>query len=156
MSNPSPHQRLDSQRLSDFAHASGRLSAALTEEEVVAAILEGAGSLVGASAGVVGLVRGELVEIVGEVGYPEGRIEPWRSFPVASSLPISDVIRTRTPAYCGSAAERDRRWPVDWRVDLRETHALVALPLVGRSRVLGAVALSFGEDRSFSRYLRET
>ena len=122
----------------------------MSEEEVVAAILESAAPLVGASAGVVGLVRGELVEIVGEVGYPEGRIAPWRSFPVAAGVPISDVIRTRTPAYCGSAAERDRRWPVDWKVDLRETHALVALPLVGRLEVLGAVALSFDEDRSFS------
>ncbi len=150
MSNLTPHERPDSQRLSDFARASGRLSAALTETEVVTAILEGAASLVEASAGVVGLVRGELVEIVGEIGHPEGRIAPWKSFPVAASLPISDVIRTRSPAYCGSAAERDRRWPVDWKVDLGETHALVALPLVGRSGVLGAVALSFGEDRSFS------
>ena len=150
MSNLTPHPRWDSQRLSEFARASGRLSAAVTEEEVVAAILEGAAPLVEASAGVVGLVRGELVEIVGEIGYPEGRIAPWRSFPVAANLPISDVIRTRTPAYCGSAAERDQRWPVDWKVDLRETHALVALPLIGRSGVLGAVALSFGEDRSFS------
>ena len=150
MSNLTPHERPDSQRLSDFARASGRLSAALTETEVVTAILEGAASLVEASAGVVGLVRGELVEIVGEIGHPEGRIAPWKSFPVAASLPISDVIRTREPAYCGSAAERDRRWPVDWKVDLSDTHALVALPLVGRSGVLGAVALSFGEDRSFS------
>ena len=155
LSKLTPQQRLDSQRLSDFARASGRLSAALTEEEVVTAILEGAAPLVGASAGVVGLVRGELVEIVGEIGYPEGRIAPWQSFPVAASLPISDVIRTAEPAYCGSAAERDRRWPVDWKVDLRETHALVVLPLVGRSAVLGAVALSFAEDRSFSATERE-
>ena len=155
LSNLSPHQHLDSQRLSDFARASGRLSAALTEEEVVTAILEGAAPFVGASAGVVGLVRGELVEIVGEIGYPEGRIAPWKSFPVAANLPISDVIRTSEPAYCSSAAERDQRWPVDWKVDLRETHALVALPLVGRSGVLGAVALSFGEDRSFSSSERD-
>jgi serine phosphatase RsbU (regulator of sigma subunit)/anti-sigma regulatory factor (Ser/Thr protein kinase) len=146
---------LEAQRLSDFARASGRLSAAVTENEVVAAILESAAPLLGASAGVVGLVRGELVEIVGEIGYPEGRIDAWRSFPVDASLPVSDVIRTREPAYVGSAAERDRRWPVDWNVDLRETHALVVLPLVGRLSVLGAVALSFDEDRAFTSTERE-
>ncbi len=144
-----PHQ-LDSQRLGDFARASGRLSAALTEEQVVAAILESAPLLVGASAGVVGLARGGMIEIAGEIGYPEGRIAPWRSFPLAANLPISDVTRTGTPAYCGSAAERDRRWPVDWKVDLSGTHALVVLPLAGRLGVLGAVAFSFGDDRDFS------
>ena len=58
-------QHPEAQRLSDFARVSGRLSAALSAEEVVAAILESAAPLVGASAGVVGLVRGDLVEIVG-------------------------------------------------------------------------------------------
>ena len=89
LSKLTPQQRLDSQRLSDFARASGRLSAALTEEEVVTAILEGAAPLVGASAGVVGLVRGELVEIVGEIGYPEGRIAPWQI--VSGSRQSSDL-----------------------------------------------------------------
>ncbi len=155
MSNPTTHQTVEAQRLSDFARASGRLSAALSEDEVVAAILGSAAPLLGAAAGVVGLVRGDVVEIVGEFGYPEGRIAPWRSFPLAARLPVSDVIRTTEPAYCSSAAERDERWPVDWKVDLRETHALVVLPLVGRLSVLGAVALSFDEDRAFGSTERD-
>lgn len=136
--------------LSRFARASERLASVLSEDEVVGVILEETLPLVGAAAGVVGLTRGENVEVVGAIGYPEGRIEPWRSFPVSARLPMSDVIRGRKPVFCRSAEERDRRWPVDWKADLNGTHALVVLPLIGRMEVLGAIALSFGDDRSFS------
>lgn len=118
------------------------------------ALREAVGAL-GAERGVVGLVRGEDVELASQLGYPKDGLARWARFPLSISAPMSEAIRTRKPILCRSREERERRWPVAWGVPEAQSHALVVLPLAGHSTVLGALAVSFADERRFSRTERE-
>ncbi len=138
------------ERLDRLHRVAAALAKAVTVPDALNVIL-GEGIVASeAVAGVVGLVAedGETIEIVASRGYPEPTIRAWRSFSVNRRLPLSDVVRTGRAFFCESQAERDARWPTFAGVGA--SNAFVALPLAVRGTVRGAVALSFGGERSFS------
>jgi K+-sensing histidine kinase KdpD len=132
-----------------------RVTSALVEadtaRQIVDVMLDEGMSASGAARGLVALVTddGSELEIVASRNYPDSIIADFARFPLDESLPLAEVTRTGTPLYFGSRRERDERYP---RLSARAeaTHALAALPLVGRDHPIGAFALSFPEDRAFS------
>jgi signal transduction histidine kinase len=132
-----------------------RVTAALVEadatEQIVDVILDEGIAASGAIRGVVALMlddRSEL-EIVGWRNYPDSMVADFGRFSLEAELPMAEVVRTGVPLFFASRRERDERYP---RLTARteKTHALAVVPLVGNDRPIGACALGFADDRSFS------
>jgi PAS domain S-box-containing protein len=143
------------ERLDRLHRVAAALSRAVTVPDALNVILGEGIAASGARAGLVGLVNeaGDTIEVAATRGYPERTIDAWRSFPVARRLPLSDVVRTGQAFFCESEADSDARWPAFSGVG--SSHAFVALPLAARGTVLGAIGLTFDDDRSFSEDERE-
>jgi len=144
-------------RLGDAADRARRLqrvsealAEAITPQQVLDAILTQGVQAAEARAGAIGVVTedGEAIELLAERGYASGLMETWGRFPLTADLPMCHVVRTGEPLFLASRAERDELFPE--LADLgEEGHALVVLPLASKGRIIGSMALSFGEDIVF-------
>ncbi len=142
--------REDANRTEGAQATTAALSSALTSEQVAEVIIQGAITCIGARSGVVGVLSGDQreIELLQAVGFPEAVVQPWRRFSVDAPVPIADVIRFREPIIIESAAEVSARYPALNEVHVLTGHgALAALPLAIPSGVIGALSLSFAEDR---------
>jgi PAS domain S-box-containing protein len=104
--------------------------------------LRGAVSLVGSDR--------ETLEVKAWHNYPESVVRDFGRVQLTAETPHAEVARTGEPLFIGSRAERDRRYPL-LSERPEETYALATLPLVGRTRILGVLSLSFGENRAFAQ-----
>ena len=120
----------------------GEVAGVIVDQAVVA--LEAAASLV--------LLAGKdgALTIEGWRGYEDEEIHDWRHMTVDMPLPITEAIRAGKPVVVQSRAERDDRYP-----DLASVgngfNALVSLPLIVEGKTLGALGLSFTDERRFSQ-----
>ena len=142
-----------SDRLLRLQMVSTVLSQALTPREVVKAVVEQSVNSLGAHAGMV--VRldddGVNLEIVGAVGFPPGTTEQWNRFPLSTQVPAADAVRGKEPVVIKSPAEWRERYPhLGPLGEITGSYALVAFPLNVEGRTLGAIGLSFKEERSFN------
>jgi signal transduction histidine kinase/CheY-like chemotaxis protein len=134
-------------RLRDFA---ARLSEASTVTQVCRALFEQGLVAAGAKAGAVNLLdeKGEALEVVDSMGYPEAVLAPWRRIPLTVPVPLTEAVREQRPIWLGSQEDWRLRYP---DVDSRGIHeAAIALPLLVKGRALGAVGLSFSRARVFT------
>ncbi|MCC7107149.1 MAG: GAF domain-containing protein, partial [Chloroflexi bacterium] len=85
------------------------------------------------------------LETVRYNGFPVEMIpEPYRRFPLDSSMPMAESIRTGQPLWFESNAELAERWPELAPVRAAVgTEALVVVPLLAEGRPLGGFAASF-------------
>ena len=126
------------------------LSEALTPAEVAGVIVERGVLALGASAGSIGLVRDQDIEVARSVGYKEELFESWRKFPLDASVPIAEAVRSGEAIFLGSREERDARYPHLSAAALRDDQAWAAIPLIVEGNTLGAMGLSFAEPREFN------
>src|SRR5262249_15226414 len=94
------------------------------------------------------------LDLIRAIGIPEEHLPPLRNIPLDAPRPFADVIRTGRPAFWGSPAERDARFP-ELRTVSFVTSAFAALPLRSEERVFGALGLGFAETRRFDSSDRE-
>jgi two-component system, cell cycle sensor histidine kinase and response regulator CckA len=128
-------------------------SEALTPEQVAAVIIDQGVDALSASAGVVALLTldGTALTIIRHRGYPEQMVASWQQFPLHAAVPLADAVRRRTPIWVSSPAQFATQYP-----NLLSSHAIIGysawatLPLLVRGRVIGALGLSFAEERTFS------
>jgi GAF domain-containing protein len=85
--------------------------------------------------------------VVAHAGYDTEMMDSWRLFALDSPFPASDAVRSRTPVYLHSAAERAERYPVF--ATSGGDGASVMLPLNTRSETLGAIVFGFDGERDF-------
>jgi len=140
------------ERAERLQQVTAALVEARTTQDVLDVMLEQGVAASQASRGAVALIGpdGETLEIKASYNYPESLVRDYGRVPLAVETPHAEVARTSSPLFLGSRAERDRRFPaIADRTE--ETFAFAALPLVGPSRTLGTLALSFATDRSFPR-----
>ncbi len=128
-----------------------RLSSALTPQQVLEAILTDGLRAAEARAGAIGFITddGQAIELLAQSGYSPSVLEDFARFPVSADLPMSYVARTGEPLFLESRSARDRLFP-DLEGRGRQGHALAVLPLALEGRLLGVIALSFGEEMVFS------
>ena len=128
-----------------------RLSSALTPQQVLEAILTDGLRAAEARAGAIGFITddGQAIELLAQSGYSPSVLEDFARFPVSADLPMSYVARTGEPLFLESRSARDRLFP-DLENRGRHGHALAVLPLALEGRLLGVIALSFGEEMVFS------
>ena len=87
--------------------------------------------------------------IEGWQGYEDSDIREWDHMTVDMPLPITEAIRTGKPVAVQSRAERDARYPILATVR-NGFNASVSLPLIVEGKTLGALGLSFADERRFS------
>jgi GAF domain-containing protein/anti-sigma regulatory factor (Ser/Thr protein kinase) len=147
--------RVTAERLERVHAVAAALSEAVSTTDALNVILTEGIAASGARAGVVGLVGedGTMVDIAAARGHSPQTVETWRSFPVSSRLPLSDVVRTGRAFFCESRRERDERWPTF--AGMGDSHAFAVLPLGTRGAVIGGLALTFEDERTFSPEERE-
>ena len=120
-------------------------STSTTDEVVQVMLLQGLEAM-GALAGGVLLLdeAGTLVNVLGSAGYPARIERPWRRFALDTPVPAADAIREDRDVFLTRE---------DWQVlypHLPHAHAPgsnAALPLKSNGKVMGAITLSFQEDR---------
>ncbi len=140
------------ERAERLQEVTAALVEANTKQDVLDVMLEQGVAASKASRGAVALVDadGETLEIKAWHNYPSSLVRDFKRVPLTADTPHAEAARTGTPLFLSSRAERDSRYPALVERE-EETFAVAALPLVGPSRTLGMLALSFDENRHFSR-----
>ncbi|BDI33687.1 hypothetical protein CCAX7_57380 [Capsulimonas corticalis] len=128
----------------------------VTARDVARVIVDRGAAVLGATAGLLALVSedGRLLEIVQSQGYPADVQVRWRSFPIDANLPLSNAVRQMAPLFTSSRAEWAAIFPHLTERN-QDTNATADLPLIEHGRVLGALHLSFRDERVFDDADRE-
>ena len=134
-------------RFALLAGLTAQLADALSESEVVAAVLEHGLEVLGASGAFVVLpaADGSELQLVGYRGYPEVVSERWSRIPLDARLPASTVYAEGRTIVVRAGAERLERYPELVNGPLAE-RVLVTLPLRARGHTLGVIGFSFAAD----------
>jgi PAS domain S-box-containing protein len=132
------------------------LAQAITPQQVLDAILTEGLRAAEARAGAIGVLSedGQTIELLALRGYRAPLLEQWKRFPRDEDVPMSRVIRTGEPLFIASREQRNELFP-HLAENGGETHALAVVPLAIENRVIGAMALSFGQDMQFGPERRE-
>jgi serine phosphatase RsbU (regulator of sigma subunit)/anti-sigma regulatory factor (Ser/Thr protein kinase) len=133
-------------RLARLQHVTASLARALSREEVAEVFVrEGMGAL-GADAGLVAIRLDGRCQTLASAGYPPRLEEDLRRFPLEAPFPLAEVMRTGQPVWLESIDDWDARFGRP-RAPLPTG---MALPLVVRRRVIGAIGFRFtARDRRF-------
>ena len=126
------------------------LADTVTSGQVANVIVDQALSALDAAAGLVLLMPSDgTLSIEGWSGYEDEVIRSWSHMTVETPVPITEAIRTGEPVVLSSHEERDRRYP-DLSAVRNAHNAWVSLPLIVEGKTLGAIGLSFVDERRFS------
>jgi serine phosphatase RsbU (regulator of sigma subunit) len=135
------------QRLERLQRVASALSDLLNPHEVADIILRDAAPELGGARRALWLLDDAGRELA--LVHPESheRAAPFSSIPLDSDLPGAVVVRTGTPLFLTTKAERDQRFPV--LVDVGPQVSMAVLPLVAAGGVLGVLACSYDEEHAF-------
>ena len=160
-------------RASDHLMRLSSVDAALSEAidlvEVAEVIIDACLEAVGAASASVALAveDGRELELVTEMGRGPAEVEEWAAFvraagssvsivggrercPIDARIPLCNVVRSRSPLWLRDPAEVQARLPEFAPLFTSCGHrAMACLPLIARGVTIGALRLSFTEDRSF-------
>jgi len=157
------HDRLErsAERTRRLQSVTEALLRPLTAEQVADVVLrEGIGA-VEADAGLIALASpdSQTARVEAHSGYPEEAVRDWRLLPLDAPLPITTSIRTGEAIWIADRKDRDARFPSLGDV-ASPNGSWAVLPLTGRDRTIGALALSYrgagdwtSEDRAFLELL---
>jgi PAS domain S-box-containing protein len=148
------HVDMRRRRAEGELRSTGELTAALASASSVGEVVDVAVSsglpALGAPWGSILLVTadGRSLRLVASHGYPAAALTDYKLVPLDSPLPVCEAVRTEKPVFVESPEEIQRRYP--GLAQLRsDTQSWAALPVVGRDRVIGVIALSFAERQPF-------
>lgn len=148
----------ETERLERLQSLTAALSRAVSQEDVANVLVAQAIRATGAAAASVSIVTedGEALNILASSGYEFMSHDGWDRWPISVDHPLGDAARTGQPRWAEERAEL-----LDEHPGMRSTPgidrfgAFAALPLLSAGRVIGAIGLSFGEDRAFLEAERE-
>ena len=136
-------------RLTGLARVTAELIEATTAEAVTKIVVEHSAAAVGATIASLTLrVEPDQVRLAGLWGGLDGDAEAYASYPLSTSTPATDVIRTRRRLMLAGREQILRAYPNLPRIDRGERSILV-LPLNTANGTLGAIGLSFPGHRDF-------
>lgn len=139
-------------RIGVLQEVTAQLAGALAPTEVAQVAVEQGIKALQAGAGTVSVrsADGESVEIIQAIGYEPEVVASWSSFPLSLVSPISDAIRTReTILLRGQEALRSTYPQILERQPELIGRAWAAIPMIVEGRVLGALGLTFFDEREF-------
>src|SRR4051812_43176566 len=129
----------DAGRLYAVARA---LAAALTADDVAAAVFEHALADLGARTAGFWLLEDDTIHFAGGAGHEDDTPERVGPIPIDSDMPAAVCVRSGEVVFFGSIGERDERWPALAGVNSIST-AVVVLPLVARETPLGCLHIGY-------------
>jgi PAS domain S-box-containing protein len=143
-------------RLRRAGELTAALSQATTVDEVAEATVRRGLPALGAPAGGLMLLSpdGRELRMASTQGYSGSATSAYRTVPVDADLPACQAVRTQAPVFIGNPQQRGDRFPALAQSD-RGTQAWAALPVQGRARVLGVLALGFDRSQQFDEAQRE-
>lgn len=144
------------ERLRRLQQVTAELSRAMTTEEVAHTVLTRGMELEGAGSGALWLLdeAAGVLRLQGMGGSAPGLSSKFAALPLDAVLPGSHVVRTATPIYLRSRAERDERWPaLVGTPSAMEAQAIV--PLVVDGRCIGCLSFGFPEEREIGEGERD-
>ena len=143
-------------RANRLQRVTGRLAGALTPQQVLDAILTEGLRAAEARAGAIGLLSedGRLITLLAQSGYSGPVFEKYGQFSIDADLPMSYVARSGEPLFLESLTERNKLFP-NLEGQGEDGNAIAVLPLALDDRLLGVIALSFGENMRFSEERRQ-
>lgn len=139
-------------RISALQNVTASLATALTPRQVAQNALEHGMGALNAHAGNISLLTGdkETIEIIEAQGYDPAIVDVWRSFPITNASPIAAAIRTGETVLLQGQEQLRARYPdVFERQNALIGKAWAAIPLVVEQGVIGALGLTFAEERVF-------
>ena len=136
-------------RIARLQRVTAALSVANSAAEVAEVVVEHAREALGAAAAVITLRDGDDLVVRGWDGYAEETVEPWTRFSIEAPVPLAAAVRSGAIILLEDAEECARRYPAIKR-DSSNFEAIAALPLVFHGEALGAMGLSFRQQRTFT------
>ena len=143
-------QRLIANRLRRAGRVAVSVNAADDIAQIGTAVIDVAGSELGAASGLLYLTAGDDLQLVASSGNDSARFETWRTIPLAASAPAADACRTGAPVMCATAEEIVARYRALAELEHGAEQALLAAPLTLAGRPVGAVHWSFDHPHRFS------
>ena len=138
-----------SERLGRLQQVTSGLAEALTVEQVAGVMVQGGLSVAGSRSAWIGVLdeTGDALVVLAasfpvETGGPAARI------PLDAASPRAEVTRTGQPVWLSSAADALSRYPGLRAIGIADG-ALGVVPLVSHGRPIGAMMLSFADERTF-------
>ncbi|MBZ4419203.1 GAF domain-containing protein [Myxococcus sp. RHSTA-1-4] len=130
------------------------LSGALTSQDVARAVVEEAVRALPADAGALFLLDadGGTLELVHTVRYLPAMEAAFARVALTARVPVADAVRTGTPVWLESTAAFARWYPeteATTRTAYTGALSCVCLPLMARRCVVGVLALTWWNERSF-------
>lgn len=141
------------ERNASLQEITAALGEALTTAQVAEVVVNQGLAVLNADAGFIVLFLDDkkTLELVSACGYPQEVLDKWSSFPLTSSTPITDAVRTKKPILLESLEARTQLYPNLVTNYANSKHkAWAAIPLIVEGRTLGGMGLSFVNPRSFS------
>jgi PAS domain S-box-containing protein len=148
----------EAERLERLQSLTASLSRAVSQEDVAHVLVAQAISATDATAASVSIVNedGESLNILASSGYDSMPHEGWDRWPISVDHPLGEAIRTGEPRWSETRAELLEQHPGSSATPgIERFGAFAALPLLSAGRVIGAIGLSFEEDRAFPDVERE-
>lgn len=138
-------------RIASLQAITAALSEALTPTAVAEVITKQGLTLVGADSGLVALLdeAGTSLEIIHHFGYSAEAVKDWLKFPLSTSVPLAETVRTGQPIFIESSEMLAQNYPEFANQRVSTYQALATMPLLIEGQALGGIALSFAEARTF-------
>jgi PAS domain S-box-containing protein len=150
-----PQARDAERAFAERAWRIGQLTKALAEAVTIRDVVDSAGDHIlpafGASGLMLAFVEGRLLRPVGCIGYSKEFIDHVAQMPPSWGLPMTEVLRERTPMFIASVEEYIERYPTT--ADLPAAggkQAWAFLPLIASGRAVGSCVVSFTDPRPFT------
>jgi serine phosphatase RsbU (regulator of sigma subunit) len=150
--------RSETERLERLQSLTAALSRAVSQEDVANVLVAQAIRATDATAASVSIVTEDqdALNILASSGYEFMSQEGWERWPISVDHPLGEAARTGEPRWTEKRAELLREHPgLGSTPGIDRFGAFAALPLLSAGRVIGAIGLSFQEDRAFPDDERE-
>ncbi|HEY9657822.1 MAG TPA: ATP-binding protein, partial [Allocoleopsis sp.] len=133
------------------------LAESLTPAQVANVMVEQSMAALAADSVIVALLTSDRteLEVVQAVGYEPDLVETWQRFSLHTSVPLAETVRSGQPMWSEHLADRIARYPHLASVYRRLNHQTwMSLPLIVQGQVIGGIAWSFKQAKTFSQESR--
>lgn len=139
-------------RTAVLQRATSLLSEAVSPQQVGAIILNEMMAAFGAQAGTVALLAHDILTVIHQDGKIPSLLSQGKNIALGEPLPLPDAVRSGQAIWVESAQALREAYPSlqhHDQHDQTEDGAWIAIPLMVKNKVIGAMELSFRERRSF-------
>jgi signal transduction histidine kinase len=140
------------ERVARLLKTTTALTAVLTTQDAIGAIVQQGVVAMNASAGFLSLLAddGRHFEMAGSIGYDEKLVRRWRRTMLTAATPTADAVLKGEAIWLESSLALAEEYPyLAARPSLTGSRAFVALPLRADGRTVGVLGLSFDRDQVF-------